>query len=153
MHYVDRMAAEQYYMINTTESTVSFGVETTQVLDPNANLGRLSLRLTSIESWTHGLFILDLAHMPDAVCGTWPSFWSLGGTGTWPTSGSFEVIGDNSILHRRPPSRTVPRQTLLLRGRGGLQMQPCAYVLVSKHRLVSETDRASIGPFGAYPGC
>ena len=92
VHYVDRTVAEQYHMINTTETTVSWGVDTSQILDPNANLGRLSLRLTTIRTWTHGLFILDLAHIPAAVCGTWPSFWSLGGTGVWPGSGELHVV-------------------------------------------------------------
>lgn len=80
-------------MINITDSTTSWGVDTTSVLDPNANLGRLSVRLTSHQSWTHGLFILDLAHMPDATCGVWPSFWTLGGTGVWPSSGTSDTPG------------------------------------------------------------
>ena len=73
-------------MITTTGTSVSFGVETSQLLDPNANLGRHSLRLSSRESWTHGLFIIDLAHMPANVCGTWPALWMLG-SDTWPNSG------------------------------------------------------------------
>lgn len=82
-------------MINYTDTTVSFGVETTQILDPNANLGRLSLRLTTIQHWTHGLFVLDLIHMPQAICGSWPSFWSLGGTGVWPSSGILTIVPMN----------------------------------------------------------
>jgi len=86
VHYVDQVVAEQYGMINTTNSTASWGVDTTQYLDPTANLGRLSIRLTSVDSWTHGLFILDLAHMPENQCGAWPAFWTLG-SGTWPENG------------------------------------------------------------------
>lgn len=100
-------------MINTTNSSVSFGVETTQILDPNANLGRLSLRLTSIQSWTHGLFILDLAHMPVATCGTWPSFWSLGGTGTWPMSGEIDIIElVNDVSNNLNSLHTLPGCTI-----------------------------------------
>lgn len=72
-------------------NNISFGVDTTQMLDPTANLGRLSLRLHSRESWTHGLFIVDLAHMPTNVYGTWPAFWALGG-GTWPAQGEIDII-------------------------------------------------------------
>lgn len=87
VHYVDQAVAEQYGMINTTarNSTV-WGVDTTQTLDPTANLGRFSIRLTSIQSWTHGLFVLDLEHMPANQCGAWPAFWTLG-SGTWPENG------------------------------------------------------------------
>jgi len=38
-----------------------------------AAVGRNSVRLVSKKSWTHGLFIADIAHMPGGVCGTWPS--------------------------------------------------------------------------------
>lgn len=86
VHYVNQEVAEQYGMINITNSSTSWGVEHTQVLDPYANLGRLSIRLTSVESWTHGLFVLDLEHMPPNQCGVWPAFWTLG-SGTWPTNG------------------------------------------------------------------
>lgn len=58
-----------------------------------ANLGRASLRLTSQQSWTHGLFILDLAHMPATACGTWPAFWTLGsGSSNWPAYGEIDII-------------------------------------------------------------
>jgi hypothetical protein len=71
VHYVDRATAEQHGMISYTPNTTRWGVESTQVLDPSANLGRLSLRLNSKQSWTHGLFVLDLAHMPHNSCGAW----------------------------------------------------------------------------------
>lgn len=86
VHYVDQAVADQHNMINITESSVSWGVDTTQILNPDANLGRLSIRLTTIQSWTHGLFILDLAHMPGNTCGVWPAVWTLG-SGIWPTNG------------------------------------------------------------------
>ncbi|KAK0361841.1 hypothetical protein LTR02_016854 [Friedmanniomyces endolithicus] len=87
VHYVDRATAEQHGMINSTGNTATWGVDTTQILDPMANLGRLSVRLTSVQSWTHGLFILDLAHMPANECGVWPAWWMLG-SGTWPANGT-----------------------------------------------------------------
>ena len=112
VHYVDQATAEQFNMINSSGSPVSWGVDTTQVLDPTANLGRLSIRLTSIQSWTHGLFILDLAHMPANLCGTWPAFWTLG-SGVWPTTGEIDIIefannaADNLMALHTTPGCTV----------------------------------------------
>ena len=37
--------------------------------------GRASVRLTSQKSYNHGLVILDLAHMPGGICGTWPALY------------------------------------------------------------------------------
>lgn len=73
-------------MLNSTSNATRWGVDTTQTLSPYANLGRLSIRLTSKQSWTHGLFILDLVHMPVNQCGVWPAFWTVG-SAVWPTSG------------------------------------------------------------------
>ena len=87
VHYVDQAIAQQFGMINITNSSVSWGVDTTQLLNPSANLGRPSIRLVSLQSWTHGLFILDLAHMPSNTCGVWPALWMLG-SGLWPTTGT-----------------------------------------------------------------
>ncbi|KAK3075046.1 hypothetical protein LTR53_002017 [Teratosphaeriaceae sp. CCFEE 6253] len=91
VHYVDQPTAEQNGMIKVTNSSAIWGVDTTQVLDPMANLGRLSVRLTSVQSWTRGLFILDLAHMPANQCGVWPAWWMLG-SGTWPENGEIDII-------------------------------------------------------------
>lgn len=95
-------------MINITNTSVSFGVETKQMLNPAANLGRLSLRLVTLQSWTHGLFILDLAHMPSNTCGVWPALWMLG-SGLWPLNGEIDIIeyvnnGANNLmaLHSSP---------------------------------------------------
>jgi hypothetical protein len=69
--YVDLATAEQNGLINLTEvgntGIARWGVDTTAILDPNANLGRKSIRLQSVKTWTHGLFILDVAHLPANV--------------------------------------------------------------------------------------
>lgn len=48
------------------------GVDHTTYLDP-AGTGRKSVRIMSQKSWTHGLFIADILHMPGGTCGTWPA--------------------------------------------------------------------------------
>lgn len=69
--YVSLAVAEQHGLINLTEvgdtGVARWGVDTTGVLDPNANLGRMSVRLQSVETYTHGLWVLDLAHLPGNV--------------------------------------------------------------------------------------
>lgn len=89
--YVDLGTAQQYGMINTSYVTETgrarWGVDTTQILDPNANLGRPSIRLHSKERYNHGLFILDIVHMPENQCGVWPAFWSFGTSAVWPNGG------------------------------------------------------------------
>ncbi len=65
----------------------SFGVDnTTQT--PN---GRPSVRLTSNKSYQAGtLVVLDVAHMPGGICGTWPAFWTVGPN--WPNEGEIDII-------------------------------------------------------------
>jgi hypothetical protein len=64
-------------------------------LNVATGLGRSSVRVTSVKSYNHGLIILDLAHMPGGVCGTWPAFWMVGPN--WPNNGEVDIIeGVNS---------------------------------------------------------
>jgi len=41
---------------------------------PSGQRGRPSVRLESVKTYTYGLFIVDLTHMPGSICGTWPAF-------------------------------------------------------------------------------
>ncbi|KAI1102166.1 glycoside hydrolase family 16 protein [Jackrogersella minutella] len=57
--------------------------------------GRPSVRLTSHDSFTHGLFIADIYHMPSSTCGTWPAFWAFNNQddgSNWPEGGELEII-------------------------------------------------------------
>ena len=69
--YVDLATAEQYGLVNLTEvgntGIARWGVDTVGILDPNANLGRKSIRLQSVETYTHGLFVLDVKHLPASM--------------------------------------------------------------------------------------
>lgn len=57
--------------------------------------GRSSVRITSTKSYNHGVFILDLGHMPGGICGIWPAFWMTGPD--WPDYGEVDIIeGVNS---------------------------------------------------------
>ncbi|KAF9886818.1 hypothetical protein FE257_011065 [Aspergillus nanangensis] len=89
--YVDRPTAKSAGLVAFTNSSTYMGVDHTNI----ANSGRSSVRITSKKSYNHGLFILDLAHMPASICGTWPAYWLLGPN--WPTTGEIDIIeGVNS---------------------------------------------------------
>ncbi|KAK6607768.1 endo-1,3(4)-beta-glucanase [Botrytis cinerea] len=53
--------------------------------------GRPSVRIQSKESYTHGLIIADLAHMPASICGTWPAFWTVNTT-NYPRYGEIDIL-------------------------------------------------------------
>lgn len=48
------------------------GVDFNKTLDATA-VGRDSVRLVSQKTYTHMLAVIDLAHMPGGICGTWPA--------------------------------------------------------------------------------
>lgn len=65
---------------------IYLGVDSTNV----TSNGRNSIRVTSTAAYHHGLFIVDIAHMPGGICGTWPAFWMLGPD--WPNGGEIDII-------------------------------------------------------------
>ncbi|KAL2823169.1 concanavalin A-like lectin/glucanase domain-containing protein [Aspergillus cavernicola] len=82
--YVDRATAQSGGLISTG-SSVYMGADHTNI----ASAGRQSVRLSSANSYHHGLFIIDLNHIPTG-CGTWPAFWILGPD--WPNGGEIDII-------------------------------------------------------------
>ena len=66
--YVDIGTAQTYGLLDLANVTATgvarWGVDSVSVLDPGANLGRKSLRLQSQANFLHGLFVIDVAHMP-----------------------------------------------------------------------------------------
>jgi beta-glucanase (GH16 family) len=85
--YQSESAAQSEGLINTNNGQIYLGVDYTTV---NPSAGRASVRVTSNEGYTHGLFIADIAHMPGSICGVWPAFWLFGPN--WPNSGEIDVI-------------------------------------------------------------
>lgn len=80
-----------------------FGVDSNNV---STGHGRQSIRLESKQSYNHGLFILDLSHMPNNACGSWPAFWMLSTSRRWPDGGEIDIIeginmqnGNSMALH------------------------------------------------------
>ncbi|KAL9622492.1 MAG: hypothetical protein Q9160_003168 [Pyrenula sp. 1 TL-2023] len=56
--------------------------------------GRQSIRISSKESFNHGLFVADIQHMPAATCGVWPAYWLLADPSkyTWPAGGEIDIL-------------------------------------------------------------
>ena len=56
------------------QGQVYMGVDSTTTLS-STGTGRNSVRIASNNVYTHYLSIIDLAHMPGGVCGTWPALY------------------------------------------------------------------------------
>ncbi|KAI8632159.1 glycoside hydrolase family 16 protein [Xylariaceae sp. FL1651] len=74
--------------------------------------GRPSVRITSNDHYTHGLFIADFAHMPGSACGTWPAFWAFNNEDNgalWPIGGEIDIIeGANTAQRNLMSAHTTP---------------------------------------------
>ncbi|KAK0661088.1 putative endo-1 [Lasiodiplodia hormozganensis] len=98
VQYVNQTWAEQNGLIsvNSQSHSVYMGVDHTNTYKDS---GRPSVRLQSKKLYNHGLFVLDLNHMP-VGCGTWPAWWTLGQSAEWPAGGEIDIIeGVNDNLN------------------------------------------------------
>jgi len=76
------------------------------VLNPNVDVGRDSVRITSKQAWgTGSLVVVDLAHVPGGQCGSWPAMWMLGPN--WPYNGEIDIIEGLSSLPKYLIERNV----------------------------------------------
>lgn len=70
MTYLDQSDASNGGLISTNNGSIYMGVDHQNVASGS---GRDSVRIASTKTYNHGLIILDLAHMPGGICGTWPA--------------------------------------------------------------------------------
>ncbi|KAF2460070.1 concanavalin A-like lectin/glucanase domain-containing protein [Lineolata rhizophorae] len=84
--YIDQSSAHDGGLIDASSGQIYMGVDHVNMA-PN---GRQSVRLESKTRYNSGLIILDLAHMPGGICGTWPAFWTVGDN--WPNNGEIDII-------------------------------------------------------------
>ena len=110
MTYADNASAQQMGHFNNSGGKVYMGVDHTY---PASGSGRMSVRMQSNKTYTHGLFILDLEHMPGSICGSWPAFWTTN-TSNWPLDGEIDIIEgvnnqltDSMTLHTGGPSCSI----------------------------------------------
>ncbi|KAF2799124.1 glycoside hydrolase family 16 protein [Melanomma pulvis-pyrius CBS 109.77] len=103
VQYVPFDTAAATGLIGNNSDLIYVGVDHTNVY-PSSGPGRPSVRLESKLTFTEGLFVLDLTHIPTG-CGTWPAFWTVG-LADWPIDGEIDVIENindaaenNAALH------------------------------------------------------
>ncbi|KAI0191733.1 mixed-linked glucanase [Xylaria flabelliformis] len=81
---------------------VKLGVDSINTYS-TSDKGRPSVRITSDDAFTHGLFIADFAHMPSSTCGTWPAFWAFNNEkngSLWPVGGEIDIIEGANTAER-----------------------------------------------------
>ncbi|KAE9964132.1 hypothetical protein BLS_008628 [Venturia inaequalis] len=102
--YKSRADAQSLGLISTTATSAKWGVGG-GVLNPDDTTirGRASVRLEGKVSYTKGLFVADIAHMPGNACGIWPAFWTLG-SGSWPLNGEIDIIENVNEITRNKVS-------------------------------------------------
>ena len=83
VQYVNQSVATTERFVRSSSESVYIGPDLNRLF-PRGGPGRPSVRIVSTNTYTHGLFLLDLTHMP-AGCGVWPAFWTDGDN--WPNNG------------------------------------------------------------------
>ncbi|KAI0523681.1 glycoside hydrolase family 16 protein [Xylaria bambusicola] len=109
VNYQSREAALASNLVSIDElNRVKLAVDSINTYS-TSDKGRPSVRLTSDEQFTHGLFIADFAHMPGSTCGTWPAFWAFNNAGHWPAGGEVDIIeGANRAQKNLFTAHTAP---------------------------------------------
>ncbi|KAI2782453.1 glycoside hydrolase family 16 protein [Daldinia loculata] len=94
--------AKNLVSIESDTNNVRLGVDSNNTYS-TSDTGRPSVRLTSDDAFTHGLFIADIYHMPASTCGTWPSFWAFNNQDNgaeWPSGGELDIIDGANTAQR-----------------------------------------------------
>ncbi|WRT63876.1 uncharacterized protein IL334_000802 [Kwoniella shivajii] len=90
VNYVNQETAIARNLSYSNGDTFFMRADSTNVFDPSSR-GRDSVRIHSKDTYTDGILIMDVAHMPTG-CGTWPAFWTCTRQGPWPTGGEVDII-------------------------------------------------------------
>lgn len=69
--YLDEKTALKAGLAGYSADMIYLGVDHTS---DNVTSGRASTRVSSTKTYTKGLFLADINHMPTG-CGVWPAFW------------------------------------------------------------------------------
>lgn len=95
VNYLDQADAygsgDQYLIKYDSDTGANYvGVDYWSTLD-SSSTGRASVRIETPKTYTHGLFIIDLGHMPSSTCGLWPAFWTASNV-SYPSQGEIDII-------------------------------------------------------------
>lgn len=118
VQYADSQQANNEGLAGFSNGGIYLGVDHTN--NVTTGLGRPSTRLTSTATYTKGLFIADIAHMPAGTgehgsCGLWPAFWMFGPN--WPSGGEIDILegvnnqADNEVTLHTAPGCTMSMST------------------------------------------
>lgn len=108
VEYVDASTANREGLAGYSQGGVYLGVDHRNV----TTSGRKSVRVTSKKTFTTGLFVADIAHMPSGAtraesCGLWPAYWMFGPD--WPRGGEIDILeGVNSQRSNSITLHTAP---------------------------------------------
>jgi len=75
VNYVDAATASSQGLTKILGGKLFLGVDNKTVLETSMQ-GRSSLRLESKRTWSSGLLVADVAHMPGSECGVWPALYA-----------------------------------------------------------------------------
>ncbi|KAK0726896.1 glycoside hydrolase family 16 protein, partial [Lasiosphaeria miniovina] len=75
VNYISQSAATSKGLAKVVNGQVWLGADSTNKVSTSSQ-GRDSVRLESVDSFTYGLLIADMAHMPGNACGIWPAYWT-----------------------------------------------------------------------------
>ncbi|KAH7929380.1 hypothetical protein BV22DRAFT_1102515 [Leucogyrophana mollusca] len=103
VQYVDQNTANSSGLIEiNSQGHAVMRVETT----PQVQNNRQSVRITTQNTFTGGLVVMDSVHMPTG-CGTWPAFWTNGPN--WPAGGEIDIVeGINNYTNNQATIHTNP---------------------------------------------
>jgi len=87
VNYVDSGTAWNAGLVSTSSSSATIKVDDYTWLAQGQP--RNSVRISSQNSYSGGLFILDIDAMPYG-CGLWPAWWTVGPN--WPNAGEIDII-------------------------------------------------------------
>ncbi|KAH7108894.1 putative endo-1,3(4)-beta-glucanase [Dactylonectria estremocensis] len=90
IEYVGFETAVSEGLAGDRNGAIYIGVNTSTVSPAS---GHKSVYITSQTSFTYGLFIADIIHMPGSICGVWPAMWLF--RPNWPVSGEIDIIEGN----------------------------------------------------------
>mmetsp|Transcript_31317 Transcript_31317/g.76398 ORF Transcript_31317/g.76398 Transcript_31317/m.76398 type:complete len:372 (-) Transcript_31317:183-1298(-) len=102
VEFVNQTEALDLGMLNVGGKQIYMSVDQGADYNPQGP-GRKSVRVQSRLTFSQGIFVIDLEHLPTG-CGTWPAFWSVGPS--WPKAGEIDILEgvhrntrDQSTLH------------------------------------------------------
>ncbi|KAF5026588.1 hypothetical protein F66182_1314 [Fusarium sp. NRRL 66182] len=80
VNYLSKSQALSSGIVNVNNGKIRLGVDSTNKASllgsSKTRHGRNSVRVESKESYSSGILIADIEHMPGTACGVWPSYWS-----------------------------------------------------------------------------